>query len=94
MPGMRRIEIRFRSIPGRLINSRKSIAPCGRLSLCPSYKMFKSVLQNVQIFAKLIKSSLLNAVTFAAFDYLCEMYVINAMRTYLIKQNIHQTITE
>lgn len=34
MPGMRRIEIRFRSISGRLINSRKSIAPCGRLSLC------------------------------------------------------------
>lgn len=55
---------------------------------------FISVLQNVQIRAKLIKSSLLNAVTFAAFDYLCEMYVINAMRTYLIKQNIHQTITE
>lgn len=30
----------------------------------------------------------------AAFDYLCVMSVINAMRTYLIKQNIHQTITE
>lgn len=29
---MRRIEIRFRSISGRLINSRKSIASCGRLS--------------------------------------------------------------
>ena len=51
MPGMRRIEIRFRSISGRLINSRKSIAPCGRLSLshfcltkCTnlSYKMSKS----------------------------------------------------
>lgn len=94
MPGMRCIEIRFRSISGRLINSRKSIAPCGRLSLCPSYKMSKSVLQNVQIHAKLIKSSLLHEVTFAAFDYLCMMSVINAMRTYLIKQNIHQTITE
>ena len=36
----------------------------------------------------------MHAVTFAAFDYLCVMFVINAMRTYLIKQNIHQTITE
>jgi hypothetical protein len=55
---------------------------------------FISVLQNVQIHAKLIKTSLLHEVTFAAFDYLCVMSVINAMRTYLIKQNIHQTITE
>ena len=81
MPGMRRIEIRFRSISGRLITSRKSIAPCGRLSLFSSYKMFKSVLQNVQIHAKLIKSTLLHEVTFAAFDYLCVMFVITSCRT-------------
>ncbi|GEM_PF-6978735 len=36
----------------------------------------------------------MHAVTFAAFDYLCVMSVINAMRTYLIKQNIHHTRTE
>ena len=54
----------------------------------PSYKMFKSVLQNVQIFlqnvqihAKLIKSSLLHDVTFASFDYLCVMFFISSCRT-------------
>lgn len=58
----------------------------------PSYKMFKSVLQNVQIFlqnvqihAKLIKSSLLHEVTFAAFDYLCVLSVINVMQDIIIK---------
>lgn len=60
MPGMRRIEIRFRSISGRLINSRKSIAMRSTfLKSFPSYKMFKSVLQNVQIYAKIAKIRLL-----------------------------------
>lgn len=86
MPGMRRIEIRFRSISGRLITSRKSIAMRSTFfKSFPSYKMFKSDLQNVQIHAKLIKSSLLHEVTFAAFDYLCVMFVINVMQDIIIK---------
>ena len=47
--------------------------------------MFKSVLQNVQIHAKLIKPSLLHEVTFAVFDYLCVMFVINVMQDIIIK---------
>ena len=77
MPGMWRDEIRFRPISGRLITSRKSIAMRSTF--------FISVLQNVQIHAKLIKSSLLHEVTFAAFDYLCVMFVITSCRTSLIK---------
>ena len=60
MPGMRCIEIRFRSISGRLITSRKSIDMRSTFFMSfPSYKMFKSVLQNVQIYAKIAKIRLL-----------------------------------
>lgn len=50
MPGMRRDEIRFRSISGRLINQGESIAHA------VDFLYVVSVLQNVQIHAKLIKS--------------------------------------